>query len=69
MGRKCPQCKKNTLWETATGLKCSNPECSYQLITPANGGMGGKGKRCPACGKYQMFNGKCRNPECGAKKT
>ena len=61
MGGKCPNCGKLTYFTTNTGGKCT--QCNYQGTTPPNGGMGGKGQRCPHCGKYQVFNGKCRN--CG----
>lgn len=63
MGSKCPKCGKLTLWKTPTGVKCSNVDCGYSATIPANNGKGGKGKLCPVCKKYQVFNGKCRN--CG----
>lgn len=63
-GSKCPNCKKNTLFKTATGLKCNNPDCTYELYVPANDGKGGKGQQCKNCGQFTVFNDKCRS--CGA---
>ena len=63
MGSKCPKCKKFTLFKTPTGVKCNNPDCTYQATTPANDGKGGKGTLCPVCKKYMVFHGVCRN--CG----
>ncbi len=60
-GRKCPKCGELTLFTTPTGVECSR--CGYKGTVPVNGGFGGKGKKCPVCGNYQVFDGKCRN--CG----
>lgn len=37
----------------------------FRVMVPSNGGMGGKGQKCPVCGKYTWFRGKCNS--CGAK--
>ncbi len=56
-GKLCPQCKKNTFFETPKGGKCN--KCGYTAKSPPNEGRGGKGKRCPICGNFTVFNGKC----------
>ena len=58
-GMKCPNCGKLTYFKTPTGGQCS--QCGYTGTTSPLGGQGGKGQRCLHCGKYQVFNGKCRN--------
>lgn len=63
-GRICPKCNRQTLWNKGSKLECSNPECGYKIYIPPNSGMGGKGKRCPVCGRYTWFQGKCN--ACGA---
>ncbi|MDR2833897.1 MAG: hypothetical protein LBV67_09290 [Streptococcaceae bacterium] len=59
-GMKCPKCGNLTFFEIPTGRKCS--KCGYEMKVPAD--KKGKGKKCFNCGKYQVFDGKCRN--CGA---
>lgn len=61
-GKMCPKCNRQTLWTKGFDLVCSN--CGYKVIVPPLGGMGGKGQKCPACGKYTWFKGKCTS--CGA---
>lgn len=61
----CPHCEKRTFHETPKGRHCRN--CGYTVITPANGGVGGKGRYCYICGHYQIFHGKCRF--CGTKES
>lgn len=62
-GQKCPKCGESTFYETTNGRKCS--KCGYTMYVPPNGGKGGLGKKCNACGRQTVFNGKCTN--CGAK--
>ena len=62
-GKMCPKCGKQTLWDKGAKLECSS--CGYKVMVPSNGGMGGKGQKCPVCGKYTWFRGKCNS--CGAK--
>lgn len=64
-GKMCPKCHRLTLWDKGARLECSTPGCGYKIIIPSNGGMGGKGQKCPVCGKYTWFRGKCNS--CGAK--
>ncbi|MBP3610991.1 MAG: hypothetical protein J6J42_11735 [Lachnospiraceae bacterium] len=61
-GKICPKCGEQTLWNKGNKLVCSR--CEYTIIIPPNQGMGGKGKKCPVCGKYTWFNGRCNN--CGS---
>ena len=63
-GKMCPKCGRQTLWNKGGRLECSNPECGYKVFIPANQGMGGKGKKCPVCGKFPWFQGKCTS--CGS---
>lgn len=63
-GKMCPKCGRQTFWNKGGRLECSNPECGYKIFIPANQGMGGKGKKCPVCGKFTWFQGKCTS--CGA---
>ena len=62
-GSMCPSCGRYTFFQTPKGRKCT--KCNYEMIVPANRGAGGKGSHCYNCGKFQVFNGKCRS--CGAK--
>ena len=58
-GKLCPRCGKWTFIETLTGRECS--KCGYTMtLKPGSG----KGTKCSNCGKFQVFEGKCRN--CGA---
>ena len=66
-GKICPKCQKATFFETPTGRKCTNPQCTFEMIIPANDGKGGKGTRCARCGRNTVFNNVCRNPACGAR--
>lgn len=59
---KCPKCGKSTFFPTPTGKKCS--QCGHTMYIPPNNGKGGLGRKCYACGKSNVFNGKCTN--CGA---
>lgn len=61
-GKMCPKCGRQTLWDKGNKFECS--KCGYTIIIPVNNGMGGKGKKCPVCGKFTWFDGKCRS--CGA---
>lgn len=61
-GKICPKCGRQTFWNKGAKMECSN--CGYVVIIPPNGGMGGKGQKCPVCGKFTWFNGKCNS--CGA---
>ena len=63
-GKVCPKCKQRTLWTNGARLECSNPECGYKITVPSNEGKGGKGTKCPVCGKYTWFKGRCNS--CGA---
>lgn len=58
-GKMCPKCGKYTFHNTVTGRKCS--KCGYTMTLPPGAG---KGHKCSNCGKFQVFNNKCRN--CGA---
>ena len=60
-GRKCPNCGNLTYFDTFTGGRCN--VCGFEGTTSPLGGTGGKGRLCMHCGRYQVFNGKCRN--CG----
>ncbi len=62
-GKTCPKCGEQTLWQKGRSLKCSR--CNYEIHTPTNNGMGGKGKRCPVCGRYTWFEGVCNS--CGTR--
>lgn len=62
-GAMCPNCGKFTFFQTPTGRKCT--VCHYEMVLPANDGVGGRGKYCPGCKKYTVFKNRCRN--CGAK--
>ena len=64
-GKLCPNCGNQTLFATSTGRKCT--KCSYEIVVPTNGGKGGKGRKCPICGKYTLHGSKCTNPQWGAK--
>lgn len=55
-GTKCPKCGNMTFIKTKLGRKCSI--CRYEMIVPVGAG---RGKKCSNCGKYQVFNNKCRN--------
>lgn len=61
-GKRCPNCGEMTFFETSTGRECTR--CGYKMIVPANDGKGGRGDKCSYCGRYTVFDGKCRN--CGA---
>lgn len=61
-GKKCPKCGELTFWTKGNKMECS--KCGHTITIPSNGGMGGRGQRCPVCGKYTWFNGKCNS--CGA---
>lgn len=58
----CPKCGKQNFFNSTTGRKCSF--CGYEMIVPPHGGIGGKGQKCSNCGKFTVFDDKCRN--CGA---
>lgn len=62
-GKMCPKCSNQTLWNEGSKLRCS--KCNYTVLIPVNDGKGGKGTKCPACGKFTWFNGCCNN--CGAR--
>ena len=62
-GKICPKCEQKTLWNHGNKLKCS--KCDYTIIIPPNQGKGGKGQKCPVCGKYTWFDKQCNS--CGAK--
>ena len=62
-GKLCPKCGNLTLFESPSGRKCS--KCPYEVVFPPNNGKGGRGYKCPLCGHFTMFYGKCSN--CGAK--
>lgn len=61
---ECPNCKKQTLFRKGFKLVCSNPNCRYTITVPVNDGKGGKGNKCPVCGRFTWFNGRCSS--CGA---
>lgn len=58
-GKLCPECGQQTFFQTPTGRKCT--KCNYTMTLPPNSGKSGKGTKCANCGKFQVFNGKCRN--------
>lgn len=58
-GKQCPKCGSWAFITTLDGRKCS--KCGFTMSVPPGPG---KGKKCSNCGKYQVFNNKCRN--CGA---
>lgn len=62
-GKVCPVCKHKTIRETPTGAKCNHPGCPFVMKVPSP--APGKGTRCLNCGKYTVYDNKCRN--CGAK--
>lgn len=64
-GKRCPNCNQATLFETGVGQdrRCSN--CGLEVKVPPNDGKGGKGQKCPICGKQTVFKNRCRN--CGAE--
>ena len=62
-GKMCPKCGQYTFFTQPFGRECT--KCGYQMVLPVNDGKGGKGQRCPNCGKQTVFNAKCRN--CGAQ--
>lgn len=64
-GKTCPKCGNSTFFENSTGRTCS--KCGFTMVIPANLGKGGKGSLCPNCGRFTVFNGVCRNQNCGAK--
>lgn len=64
-GSKCPYCGKSTFIKTATGGQCTS--CGKIMTTPANDGKGGRGKKCPRCNHYTIFDNVCRS--CGARFT
>ena len=61
-GKSCPKCGALTLWSQGNKLVCS--KCGYSVHIPSNQGKGGKGAKCPACGRYTWFDGRCNS--CGA---
>lgn len=61
-GKICPECGQQTFFETSTGRQCT--KCGYKMITVAGAGKGGRGTKCVNCGKFTVFDRKCRN--CGA---
>ncbi len=61
-GAICPKCGEMTLWQKPFGKECSR--CGYRVYRSINSGKGGKGSRCPLCGKYTFFDGRCSS--CGA---
>lgn len=67
-GKLCPNCKELTLHTTPTGAECST--CQLVVKTPANGGRGGRGIKCPMCKEHTVFKqgnkggASCRS--CGA---
>ena len=62
-GMVCPKCGAKTLFEKPYGGLCS--KCGCKMVVPANDGKGGKGQKCSNCGRFTVFEGKCR--KCGAK--
>ena len=61
-GKMCMKCGKQTLWNKGNKLVCSN--CDFTVNLPSNDGKGGKGQKCPSCGKFTWFNNRCNS--CGA---
>jgi len=61
-GKMCPDCGEATFHKTPTGRECS--QCGYEMKVPANSGKGGRGKFCPNCDRWTVFDGECTN--CGA---
>ena len=61
-GKMCPKCNELTLWTRGNELICSR--CGYTVKIPPLQGKGGKGRKCPVCGKFTWFDGKCNS--CGA---
>ena len=51
-GKKCPLCKKMTLHDHGTHLRCSNDKCEavfFDWKHPAEANGQGQGLRCPNC--------------------
>ncbi len=62
-GKMCPSCGNYTFFLSPEGRTCTR--CGFRMVLPVNSGRGGKGQKCPNCGKQTVFNKKCRN--CGAQ--
>ena len=63
-GKMCPNCHQATLFETGNGLNRKCTKCGFEVRVSPNSGKGGKGQKCPICGKQTVFKNKCNN--CGA---
>ena len=61
-GMACPRCSELTFYRKGNKRICS--KCGYTVTESPNEGKGGKGQRCPMCGKFTWFKGKCN--ACGA---
>ena len=62
-GKRCAKCGNATVFTRGNKAVCSS--CGAEYTLPSNSGRGGKGQRCPFCGRYTWFDGRCN--ACGAK--
>jgi rRNA maturation protein Nop10 len=61
-GKLCPNCAKQTFFETPSGRACT--KCKYEMTLKPLGGTGGRGKKCANCGDFKIYDNKCTG--CGA---
>lgn len=61
-GKICPNCARQTFYETPTGRCCT--KCGYSMTVRPHGGTGGRGTKCANCGEFKVRNNKCTG--CGA---
>ena len=62
-GKMCPRCGQYTFFSKPDGRVCT--KCGYKMVVPPKEAPGGgKGRKCPNCNKFTVFNNKCRS--CGA---
>ncbi|MBP3608539.1 MAG: hypothetical protein J6J11_09525 [Treponema sp.] len=63
---ECPNCHKLTLCSEYGVFECSN--CCYTGVLPnPDGPKPGRGKKCPFCKTWTIFNGTC--DRCGFTET
>ena len=63
-GKQCPHCHEMTFYkDVGENRKCT--KCGYEMIVPPNKGKGGRGTKCPNCGRLTVFNNSCNS--CGAQ--
>ena len=59
-GKICPNCDEATFFQNSEGRACT--KCGFKMILEI---PKGKRTKCSNCGKFQVFNNKCKS--CGAK--